>query len=180
MTNISLKVNGASASATAYGKITSGMVGLPVNIQYDDSWRDLTKTVFFRVGNQVRKRNDVQTSTTVPWEVLRNHGKRLEIGVEGRNLNGDIVMPTIWCTVATILPGASGNILAAPEPNGGVVPPGGVTGKDGTTFYPSVSADGIISWENDGGKQNPEPVNLVSAVISALPVYNGEIRENEE
>ena len=33
-------------------------------------------------------------------------------------------------------------------------------GKDGTTFTPSVSEDGIISWTNDGGKENPAPVNI--------------------
>ena len=36
----------------------------------------------------------------------------------------------------------------------------GGTGADGVTFTPSVSADGIISWTNDGGKDNPAPVNI--------------------
>lgn len=31
---------------------------------------------------------------------------------------------------------------------------------DGTTFTPSVSAAGDLSWTNDGGKANPAPVNL--------------------
>lgn len=30
----------------------------------------------------------------------------------------------------------------------------------GTTFYPSVSAEGILSWENDLGLPNPAPVDL--------------------
>lgn len=42
-------------------------------------------------------------------------------------------------------------------------------GQDGTTFTPSVSSDGVISWTNDGGKQNPQSVDLVAAVIAALP-----------
>ena len=36
----------------------------------------------------------------------------------------------------------------------------GGTGVDGVTFTPSVSADGVISWTNDGGKDNPTPVNI--------------------
>lgn len=36
----------------------------------------------------------------------------------------------------------------------------GGTGVDGVTFTPSVSADGVISWTNDGGKDNPAPVNI--------------------
>lgn len=30
----------------------------------------------------------------------------------------------------------------------------------GTTFTPSVSENGVLSWTNDGGKANPEPVNI--------------------
>lgn len=33
-------------------------------------------------------------------------------------------------------------------------------GAAGTTFTPSVSAAGDLSWTNDGGKANPAPVNL--------------------
>lgn len=36
----------------------------------------------------------------------------------------------------------------------------GEDGADGTTFTPAVSASGVISWTNDGGKQNPESVNI--------------------
>lgn len=36
----------------------------------------------------------------------------------------------------------------------------GATGKDGTTFTPSVSADGVLSWSNDDGKQNPPSVSI--------------------
>ena len=39
----------------------------------------------------------------------------------------------------------------------------------GTTFTPFVSSAGIISWTNDGGKTNPASVDLVAAVIDALP-----------
>ena len=33
-------------------------------------------------------------------------------------------------------------------------------GKNGATFYPDVSADGIISWTNNRGLPNPNPVNI--------------------
>lgn len=45
----------------------------------------------------------------------------------------------------------------------------GQGGNDGVTFTPSVSNAGVISWTNDGNMSNPSPVDLVSAVISALP-----------
>lgn len=37
---------------------------------------------------------------------------------------------------------------------------GGSAGKDGVTFTPQVSSAGIISWTNNGGLDNPTPVNI--------------------
>lgn len=37
---------------------------------------------------------------------------------------------------------------------------GGGGGQDGTTFTPYVDENGVISWTNDGGRENPEPVNI--------------------
>lgn len=36
-----------------------------------------------------------------------------------------------------------------------------IKGDDGTTFRPSVSAAGVISWTNNGGLENPTPVNIM-------------------
>ena len=36
----------------------------------------------------------------------------------------------------------------------------GIDGEDGATFIPDVSESGIISWTNDKGLRNPEPVNI--------------------
>jgi len=49
------------------------------------------------------------------------------------------------------------------SPQGTFYMDGGIRGKDGVTFYPHVSAAGILSWTNDGGKQNPDPVNIKGA-----------------
>lgn len=43
----------------------------------------------------------------------------------------------------------------------------------GTTFRPSVSAEGVLTWTNDGGLSNPAPVDLVAAVLAALPGNGG-------
>lgn len=39
----------------------------------------------------------------------------------------------------------------------------GTDGIDGVTFTPSVSPSGVLSWTNDGGRQNPESVNIKGA-----------------
>lgn len=36
----------------------------------------------------------------------------------------------------------------------------GDTGENGTTYMPSLTSDGILSWTNDGGKINPRSVNI--------------------
>ena len=36
----------------------------------------------------------------------------------------------------------------------------GAPGQAGTTFTPSVSSDGVLSWTNDGSRPNPPSVNL--------------------
>ena len=41
-----------------------------------------------------------------------------------------------------------------------IVGPPGPAGEDGATFFPEVSEEGVISWTNDGGYDNPEPVNI--------------------
>ena len=46
---------------------------------------------------------------------------------------------------------------------------GNIKGDKGVTYTPSVSESGVISWTNNGGMENPPDVDLVSAVINALP-----------
>ena len=45
----------------------------------------------------------------------------------------------------------------------------GDKGNPGIIYMPSVSSSGVLSWSNDGGEENPDPVDIVTAVLSALP-----------
>ena len=49
----------------------------------------------------------------------------------------------------------------------------GAKGDTGPYFTPAVSAEGIISWSNNGGLDNPASVDLATAVINALPNADG-------
>lgn len=46
--------------------------------------------------------------------------------------------------------------LLEQEVEGVIIP----NGDDGATYTPAVSADGTLSWTNDKGLDNPEPVNI--------------------
>lgn len=50
----------------------------------------------------------------------------------------------------------------------------GGSGKDGVTFIPEVSEDGIISWTNDGNLPNPAPVNIMGPRGPQGPSGEGE------
>lgn len=119
MTSIHIKTNGSSITAKADGKLTSGMVGISVTIEYDEPWNGLTKTAVFKVGDFVRDRKNIETETTVPWEVMRRHGGQLLVGLEGRDQDGNIVMPTIFAPVGTIYQGALSGIPGSPNPDFG-------------------------------------------------------------
>ena len=36
--------------------------------------------------------------------------------------------------------------------------PQGEPGEDGTTFIPSIDGNGVLSWTNNGGFENPSPI----------------------
>lgn len=38
-----------------------------------------------------------------------------------------------------------------------------IPGVKGTTFIPSVSSEGVISWTNDGNLPNPDPVSIIGS-----------------
>lgn len=75
------------------------------------------------------------------------------VGIENAELNEDYTL-TLYYT--------DGTSYTTPPIRGeqGATGPAGETGSDGTTFTPSVSSAGIISWTNDGGKTNPDPVDV--------------------
>ena len=72
-------------------------------------------------------------------------------------------------TTATVSDGANGQ-------NG----TNGTNGTDGTTFTPSVSSVGVISWTNDGGKQNPSAVDLVAAIPTATTQTAGKMSATDK
>lgn len=71
MTHIEIHVTGASAIAKCYGRLTGGMVGVPVQVFFNDAWDGLTKTGYARAGS-VEKIVvlDGTGKGTVPWECM--------------------------------------------------------------------------------------------------------------
>lgn len=112
LTSIKLTVNGAQAWATVTGPLTSGMVGLPVTIEYDDAWDGLTKNLVCRCSpwgsneGEIRTILNVEDTSTVAHEVMRA-GLYLYLGVEGFSSDGKLVIPTTWAKCGKIEYGAN-------------------------------------------------------------------------
>ena len=111
MTSIKLIVEGARARAEVQGVLTSGMVGIPVTIEYDGIWDGLSKNLVCRCGLECGKFVGVTktilgigTVAKVAPEVMVA-GKVLYLGIEGYNADGTLVIPTIWACCGAIQEG---------------------------------------------------------------------------
>lgn len=85
--------------------ITSGSVGMPLSFEFSADWDGLSKTAVFSNGALTK---DVILSTNeanIPHEVCETPWRTLTVGVYGTN-GGTIVIPTIYCVLGTVYPGA--------------------------------------------------------------------------
>lgn len=107
-----IKITGTDATVSDLKKITSGMIGATVSIEYDDTWEGLNRQVVFS-GPLGAVNAD---GSTIPHEVLRLSGHELKVGVYGYTDDGSRAIPTIWASLGMIQPGADpeGDETAAP------------------------------------------------------------------
>lgn len=164
-----------------------------VKFEFSSDWDGLTRVAVFAAGSVSRsvllgENNECE----IPWEVLAEPGFRLDAGVYGTNENS-VVLPTVWVNLGVILVGTTTGEEAKPpipdlweqelgKKGDGLgltdnrrlglysgskllssVDISGEVGEDGATFTPSVSEDGTLSWTNDRGLPNPDPVNIKGA-----------------
>ena len=121
LTSIFLKVKGAQIEASVAGTLTSGMVGIPVTIEYDEAWEGLTKNLVCRCSRsgfdneEYRSILNVGNTAVVAHEVMQA-GKHLWLGVEGYNADGTLVIPTTWAMCGVIKNGANTGEDLSAEP----------------------------------------------------------------
>jgi hypothetical protein len=84
--------------------------------------------------------------TDVPWEVLQKANTRLRIGLEGRLIDGTIVIPTVWAKGGYIEAGALATGEEANKPTPGIydqimqaIEDGKLKGEDGVSPDVSIS-----------------------------------------
>lgn len=143
-------------------KVTSGSSKVfSVKFKFSEDWNGFDKVAVFNNGSVTSTIDlDDTEECEIPDAVLKYTGD-IEIGIFGTNSEGAI-LPTLWGNLTNVYQGTT--LGSSPNPPQPVEPsqPGapGKDGEDGATFYPSVSEAGIISWTNDKGLSNPQPVNI--------------------
>lgn len=157
-----------------------------VAFSFDSIWDGLDRTAVFQAGDsKISVILDDTNQCQIPWEVLENPRRTLEVGVYGTR-NGTVVLPTVWVSLGEIKQGVSlGDNNQPPTPDvysqilqvakdaedvaqsvrddadsGKFNGEQGPTGPQGYTYTPAVSEKGVISWTNDGSLPNPSPVNI--------------------
>ena len=97
---------------------------------------------------------------------IRAEGPEILPGVEPAGVRGEDPELPIWAQLLGLMGSLEDletetreNLVAAineAASSGG----SGTGGENGVTFIPAVSEDGILTWTNDGGRENPGPVDL--------------------
>lgn len=103
---LTFSFTGVDGSMTESEILTSGMVGKEIRLTFDESWKNLTKTLVFRAGDTTRVVLNPGTTAVIPTEVLARPFAKLYVGVYGTDADGAIVIPTIMAEGPMIRYGA--------------------------------------------------------------------------
>lgn len=167
-------------------KLTQGSVGVRVALEFDEAWDELQKFCLFRAYNTdkavpITSDDEVQ----IPVQVLLTPGVHLFIGVYGTDLNGTIVIPTVYADLGMINEGSlldnadntdvpdealSARILAlanAAREYAAIAVSG--AGAESLTF--SLSPEGHLLETRSGVSDSPVDLGPVSAYAEVKKIY---------
>lgn len=168
MSILQLQISERVLSASDLNPIFSGTQNVDsIQVSFDAEWSGFIKTAVFSKNGTDCYFSDLDNSgtTLIPAAVLEESGTVL-IGIMGEKGSQRITSSLLRYRVGE---GASVSDLLDPDDmkslmellNEALANNGGITGtRAGTTFTPSVSTDGVISWTNDGDLDNPPSVNI--------------------
>lgn len=87
-------------------------------------------------------------------------GKYVQLTANGEPIGDKVDLSDISASgITSCVVNEEGHLIVTLS-NGNTIDAGYVGNSDGVTFTPHVSDDRILSWTNDGGLENPEPVDL--------------------
>lgn len=103
-----IRVSGVEAVAVDVKKITAGLTGAEVVMEYTDPlWNGLTKKVIFD-GAETVSAVETGDRVIIPVEAVRQEGVLLRVGVYGVSSDEELAIPTIWAEIGNVLPAVPG------------------------------------------------------------------------
>lgn len=166
MSILNLQIQERVLSADSLKAIFSGTQNVDsIKVTFDSEWNGYKKTAVFSRKDCFFVDLDSSNTALIPAAVLEESGTVL-IGIMGEKGNQRITSSLVKYRVGE---GASVQELLDPSQmkslmdllNRALSGAGGITGlRNGITFTPSVSSDGLLSWTNDGSLDNPPSVNV--------------------
>ena len=124
MENIKIAVQNNDIALLNTITLVAGTVGQKCQVFFDDSWKDLKKTIIYKVADTVIASEPIlESEALVPPKVLATAGLPLEIGITGQSEDNSLLIPTTWYPLGYILPSAYGHKI---EENTEIIYDGGV------------------------------------------------------
>jgi hypothetical protein len=156
------------------GTVTTGDPGTDVLVTNSGAGKDAVFNFAIPRGDSVELRID---SGYIQWKYTADEVWNNLYAISA-------ITPTI--TVGTVTTGAAGTDVTFVNAGSGKDAIFNLSIPRGTTFTPSVSAEGVISFTNDGGLTNPTSVNIkgdkgdpgnltgpASSVNENIPIFDG-------
>ncbi len=148
---------------------SSDLLKMQFNFRSADWAAVAPKTINF-IGKEITMPVKITESNScyVPKEVIKAPGFGVSI-FGGDMATNIVVIPVVnneysgddspGVSITSCEVNVDGDLIVVLS-DGTVINAGHVTGADGVTFIPSINEKKILSWTNDGGLENPEPVDL--------------------
>ena len=127
------------------------------------SYNELTKSIEFTLKNGTKLTVSVAdiVNGLVTDEIFNNKVKELTDSIES--------VKTIIGKLSSLKTSNKTSIVLSINELFDMISNSEIVGEKGDTFIPSVSQEGVISWTNDGGRPNPDPVNIKGPIGNTGP-----------
>lgn len=127
------------------------------------SYNELTKSIEFTLKNGTKLTVSVAdiVNGLVTDEIFNNKVKELTDSIES--------VKTIIGELSSLKTSNKTSIVLSINELFDMISNSEIVGEKGDTFIPSVSQEGVISWTNDGGRPNPDPVNIKGPIGNTGP-----------
>ena len=126
-------------------------------------YNELTKSIEFTLKNGTKLTVSVAdiVDGLITDEIFNNKVKELTDSVES--------VKTIIGKLSSLKTSNKTSIVLSINELFDMISNSEIVGEKGDTFIPSVSQEGVISWTNDGGRPNPDPVNIKGPIGNTGP-----------